>query len=201
MSSSGSSYVGIIPPVSSKGTRSEGPEASVSRSSSSGILAPLDAKSLRDLEVMKSCHDIVSIISEESLVSIRECYSIPEEYTLWAPLPEQRPYNPRSSEISISMNVLEVGLCFPLHPTIMECLRYGEFLQVKRRPTHGATLLRFSYMTAPTTDFFEVPGSSDGAASVLYCRSIGASGLMVVLAEARSLSVVHSTWKRCDVAE
>ncbi|RWW51036.1 hypothetical protein BHE74_00042653 [Ensete ventricosum] len=51
---------------------------------------------------MKSCHDIVSVINEETLGSIRECYSILKEYALRAPLPEQQPYNPGPSKISIS---------------------------------------------------------------------------------------------------
>ncbi|RWW41344.1 hypothetical protein BHE74_00053177 [Ensete ventricosum] len=51
---------------------------------------------------MKSCHDIVSIVGEEALGPIRECYSIPEVYVL-------RPYNVESSEISISVDALEVS--------------------------------------------------------------------------------------------
>ncbi|RWW18047.1 hypothetical protein GW17_00017987 [Ensete ventricosum] len=38
---------------------------------------------------LKSCHDVVSIIGEEALGPIRECYSIPEEYVLRAPSTEQ----------------------------------------------------------------------------------------------------------------
>ncbi|RWW77681.1 hypothetical protein BHE74_00014135 [Ensete ventricosum] len=38
---------------------------------------------------MNSCHDVVSVIGEEALRPIRECYSIPEEYVLWAPSAEQ----------------------------------------------------------------------------------------------------------------
>ncbi|RWW44824.1 hypothetical protein BHE74_00049381 [Ensete ventricosum] len=57
----------------------------------------------------QSCHDVVTVINEETLGSIWECYSIPEEYALRAPLSEQRPYNPESSEISISVDALEVG--------------------------------------------------------------------------------------------
>ncbi|RZS21439.1 hypothetical protein BHM03_00054080 [Ensete ventricosum] len=72
---------------------------------------------------MKPCHDIASVISEEALESIWECYSIPEGYVLRAPLPEQRPYQPQPSEINILVDVLEAGLRFPLHPTIVECLR------------------------------------------------------------------------------
>ncbi|RRT68706.1 hypothetical protein B296_00038072, partial [Ensete ventricosum] len=69
-------------------TRSEGPEASVSGSSSSGVPSSVGAKSRRDLEVMKSCHDVVLVIGEEALGPIQECYSIPEEYVLRAPSTE-----------------------------------------------------------------------------------------------------------------
>ncbi|RWW67939.1 hypothetical protein BHE74_00024583 [Ensete ventricosum] len=113
MSSSGSSSIRIVPSASSEGMRSEGQETSVSRSSHSGIPSPEDTRSRRDLEVMKSCHDITSVISEEGLESIRECYSIPGGYVLRAPLPEQRPYQPGPSKISISVDELEAGLRFP----------------------------------------------------------------------------------------
>ncbi|RZR99187.1 hypothetical protein BHM03_00028683 [Ensete ventricosum] len=82
MSSSGSSNVMVVPSASSEGTQSKGSEASVSGSLYSGISSPVDAKSLRDLEVMKSCHDVDSVTKEESLGSIWECYSILEEYAL-----------------------------------------------------------------------------------------------------------------------
>ncbi|RWW51347.1 hypothetical protein BHE74_00042320 [Ensete ventricosum] len=99
MSSSGSSSVGSILYASSERTRSIGLEASISRSSSSRIPSPIDAQSVSDLEIMKSCHDVVSVVTDESLGSIRECCSIPEEYALQAPLPEQRPYTPESFEL------------------------------------------------------------------------------------------------------
>ncbi|RRT80532.1 hypothetical protein B296_00017033 [Ensete ventricosum] len=53
--------------------------------------SPVDAKSLRDLEVMKSCHDVTWVVIEESFGLIRERYSIPEEYVLRASLPDARP--------------------------------------------------------------------------------------------------------------
>ncbi|RZS27713.1 hypothetical protein BHM03_00061231 [Ensete ventricosum] len=126
-----------------QGTRSEGPVASVSGSSSLGIPSPGDSKSLRDLKVMKSFHDVILVVSEESLGSIRERYSIPKEYALQAPLPEQRPYNPESSKLSISVDALEAGLRFPFIPSSWNALDGGRFLQVRWRPTYGATLLRF----------------------------------------------------------
>ncbi|RRT35044.1 hypothetical protein B296_00030911 [Ensete ventricosum] len=58
MSSSGSSSVRVVPSASSKGTQSERPYASISGSSSSGIPIPVDAKSQKNLEIMKSCHDV-----------------------------------------------------------------------------------------------------------------------------------------------
>ncbi|RWW65405.1 hypothetical protein BHE74_00027284 [Ensete ventricosum] len=67
--------------------RLEGRETSISGSSNSGIPSPDDARSRRDLEVMKSCHDIASVISEAALESIRECYSIPEGYVEGNPSP------------------------------------------------------------------------------------------------------------------
>ncbi|RWW01442.1 hypothetical protein GW17_00035515 [Ensete ventricosum] len=70
----------VVPSANSKGTRPEGPEASISRLLSSGIPSPVDAKSQRDLEIMKSCLDVVSVINEETLGPIWECYNIPEEY-------------------------------------------------------------------------------------------------------------------------
>ncbi|RWW54056.1 hypothetical protein BHE74_00039403 [Ensete ventricosum] len=142
MSSSGSSNVMVVPSASSEGTQSKGSEASVSGSLYSGISSPVDAKSLRDLEVMKSCHDVDSVTKEESLGSIWECYSILEEYALQAPLPEQRPYNPESSEISITVDALEAGLCFPLHPTIVECLRWWRISPSQMVP--NSCLLRSS---------------------------------------------------------
>ncbi|RRT39881.1 hypothetical protein B296_00056713 [Ensete ventricosum] len=87
MSSSGSSSIRIVPSASSEGMRSEGQETSVSGSSHSGIPSPEDTRSRRDLEVIKSCHDITSVISEEGLESIRECYSIPEGYVEGNPSP------------------------------------------------------------------------------------------------------------------
>ncbi|RZR99847.1 hypothetical protein BHM03_00029472 [Ensete ventricosum] len=99
----------------------ENPEASTS-GTSSGIPSPVRAKALRDLEVMKACHDFDSAVTDGSLAAIWERYSIPEEYALHAPLLEQRPYNPGSPGLSILVDALEAGLRFPLHPIIEECL-------------------------------------------------------------------------------
>ncbi|RRT40268.1 hypothetical protein B296_00043246 [Ensete ventricosum] len=55
---------------------------------------------------------------------IRERYSIPTEYGLHVPQPEQRPYSLDAPGMCISMDALEVGLRFPLHPLIEEYLRW-----------------------------------------------------------------------------
>ncbi|RRT86062.1 hypothetical protein B296_00001395 [Ensete ventricosum] len=125
MSSLGSSSIRVVPSTSLEGTRSEGPKANVSGSSSSGIPSPIDTKSQRDLKVMRSCHDVVLVINEKTLKSIWECYSIPEEYAMRAPLLEQRPYNPKPSEISISVDALKANLHFLCIPPLWNALGGG----------------------------------------------------------------------------
>ncbi|RRT59978.1 hypothetical protein B296_00040336 [Ensete ventricosum] len=110
---------------------------------SSGVPSPADTKSLRDLEVMKACHDVASIVTEGPLGLIRERYSIPKEYVLYAPLPEQRPYHPESTELSILVDALEVGLCFPLHPTIVDCLRWWRISPSQVAPNSWRYLIAF----------------------------------------------------------
>ncbi|RZS19380.1 hypothetical protein BHM03_00051768 [Ensete ventricosum] len=87
-------------------------------SSSSGVMTRADVKALQALEVMKSCHDFDSIVSLESLATIRKRYSIPDEYILHVPGPGQRPYHPCPEGFSISIDALEARLRFPLHPVI-----------------------------------------------------------------------------------
>ncbi|RZS08341.1 hypothetical protein BHM03_00039300 [Ensete ventricosum] len=84
----------------------------------------MDAKALRDLEVMKTYHDFNLTEIEGLLVAIREHYSIPKEYALYALLHRHRPYNSSSLRLSISVNALKAGLHFPPHPIIEECLRW-----------------------------------------------------------------------------
>ncbi|RRT37979.1 hypothetical protein B296_00057083 [Ensete ventricosum] len=143
MPSSGSSSVRIVPSAISKGPQSEGRETSVSRSSHLGIPSSEDAQSRRDLEVMKSYHDIASVISDEALESIRESYRIPDGYVLRATSPKQRPYQPKPSEISISVDALEAGLHFPLHPTIVECLRWWRISPSQMAPNSWHDLIAF----------------------------------------------------------
>ncbi|RRT72768.1 hypothetical protein B296_00011346, partial [Ensete ventricosum] len=99
------------------------PEAS-SSGVSSGPPSPVDARVLRDLEVMKVDHDLDTAVTEGSLVVIRGRYSIPTEYGLHIPWPGQRPYSSNAPDMCISVDALEVGLRFPLHPLIEECLRW-----------------------------------------------------------------------------
>ncbi|RWW55264.1 hypothetical protein BHE74_00038110 [Ensete ventricosum] len=65
----------------------ESPEARTSKTSL-GVPSLIDAKALMDLEVMRACHDFDSTVIEGSLVAIRKCYNIPEEYALHTLLPE-----------------------------------------------------------------------------------------------------------------
>ncbi|RZS28718.1 hypothetical protein BHM03_00062358, partial [Ensete ventricosum] len=99
------------------------PEANSSRVSS-GPPSPVDARVLRDLEVMKADHDLDTTVTDGSLAVIRGRYNIPVEYGLHAPRPGQRPYSSDAPDMCITVDALEVGLWFPLHPLIEECLRW-----------------------------------------------------------------------------
>ncbi|RZR77283.1 hypothetical protein BHM03_00002298 [Ensete ventricosum] len=93
-------------------------------SSSSGVMTGADAKALQALEAMMSHDDFDSIICLESLGSVRKRFSIPSEYVLHAPRSGQRPYHPCPGGFGISIDALEAGLRFPLHPVIGERLNW-----------------------------------------------------------------------------
>ena len=55
-------------------------------SSSSGDSPPVDSKAFAALQVMRSWHDVDSVVSENLLGLIRVHYSVPKNYGLHAPL-------------------------------------------------------------------------------------------------------------------
>ncbi|RZS22313.1 hypothetical protein BHM03_00055066 [Ensete ventricosum] len=128
VSSFSSSLSSHVPPSREKRRRSNDSSRnqSVPESSSSGVsvMTGAEAKVLQALEVMKSLHDFDSTICLESLGSVRRRFSIPNEYVLHAPRSGQRPYHPCPRGFNISINALEAGLKFPLHPVIGECLSW-----------------------------------------------------------------------------
>ncbi|RWW51390.1 hypothetical protein BHE74_00042269 [Ensete ventricosum] len=77
-----SSSVRVISSPGSGGVSKGDPEAS-SSGASSGPPSPIDARVLRDLEVMKADHDLDTAVTEGSLAVIRGRYSIPIEYGLY----------------------------------------------------------------------------------------------------------------------
>ncbi|RRT49176.1 hypothetical protein B296_00027233 [Ensete ventricosum] len=108
---------------------------------------------------MKSCHDFDSIVSLESLATIRKRYSIPDEYILHVPGLGQRPYHPCPEGFSISIDALEAGLRFPLHPVIGECLRWWRVSPSRVAPNSWRYLITFLGESegsgiVPTRDLF-----------------------------------------------
>ncbi|RZS26800.1 hypothetical protein BHM03_00060195 [Ensete ventricosum] len=85
------------------------PEASSSGASSKPP-SPIEARVLRDLEVMKADHDLDTTVTEGSFAVIRGRYSIPTEYGLHVPWPGQRPYSSDAPDMCISVDALEAGL-------------------------------------------------------------------------------------------
>ncbi|RZS19172.1 hypothetical protein BHM03_00051528, partial [Ensete ventricosum] len=85
-SSDSSSSVRVISPLGSGHTSRCDPEV-CSSGASSGPLLPVDARVLRNLEVMMSDHDLDTTVIDGSLAMIRERYNIPAEYGLHVPQP------------------------------------------------------------------------------------------------------------------
>ncbi|RWV90644.1 hypothetical protein GW17_00047134 [Ensete ventricosum] len=122
-SSDSSTSVRVVSPSGSGETSRSDPEVGSSGASSEPP-TPVDARVQRDLEVMMSDHDLDTAVTEGSLAVIRERYSIPTEYGLHVPEPGQRPYSLDVPGMCISVDALEAGLRFPLHPLIEECLKW-----------------------------------------------------------------------------
>ncbi|RWW53918.1 hypothetical protein BHE74_00039540 [Ensete ventricosum] len=116
-SSDSSNSVRVMSSPGSGGVSWGDPEAS-SSGASSGPPSPVDARVLRDLEVMKADHDLDTAVTEGSLAVIRGRYSIPVEYGLHVPRPGQRPYSSDAPGMCITVDAMEVDLRFPLHPLI-----------------------------------------------------------------------------------
>ncbi|RWV82741.1 hypothetical protein GW17_00055731 [Ensete ventricosum] len=108
-SSDSSTSVRVVSPPGSGETSLSDPEIDSSGASSEPP-SSVDARVLRDLEVMMSDHDLDTAVTEGSLAAIRERYSIPAEYGLHVPEPGQRPYSLDVPGMCISVDALEAGL-------------------------------------------------------------------------------------------
>ncbi|RRT61826.1 hypothetical protein B296_00008694 [Ensete ventricosum] len=112
-------------------------------SSSSGVVTRVDAKVLQALEAMKSFYDFDSVITFESLASIRKRYSVPDKYILHALGLGQNPYHPCPGGFSISIDALEAGLRFPLHSVIGECLGWWRISPSLMAPNSSRYIITF----------------------------------------------------------
>ncbi|RWW42416.1 hypothetical protein BHE74_00052068 [Ensete ventricosum] len=159
-SSDSSTSVRVVSPPGSGETSRSDPEVD-SSGASSGPPSPVDARVLRDLEVMMSDHDLDTAVTEGSLAVIRERYSIPAEYGLHVPEPGQRPYSLDVPGMCISVDALEAGLRFPLRPLIEECLRWWRISPSQVAPNSWRYLVVFlgecrGAEIIPTRDLFMV---------------------------------------------
>ncbi|RWW30446.1 hypothetical protein GW17_00004988 [Ensete ventricosum] len=141
-SSDSSTSVRVVSPSGSGETSRSDPEVGSSGASSEPP-SPVDARVQRDLEVMMSYHDLDTAVTEGSLAVIRERYSIPTEYGLHVPEPGQRPYSLDVPGMCISVDALEAGLRFPLHPLIEECLKWWRISPSQVAPNSWRYLVVF----------------------------------------------------------
>ncbi|RZS11900.1 hypothetical protein BHM03_00043277 [Ensete ventricosum] len=132
----------VISSPGSGGASRSAPEVG-SSGASSGPPSSVDARVLRDLEVMKADHDLDTTLTEGSLAVIRGWYSIPVKFELHVPQPGQRPYSSDALGICISVDALEAGLRFPLHPLTEECLRWWRISPSQVAPNSWSYLVVF----------------------------------------------------------
>ncbi|RZR78220.1 hypothetical protein BHM03_00003496 [Ensete ventricosum] len=92
---------------------------------------------------MKADHDLDTAVTEGSLVVIRGWYSILIEYGLHVPRPGQRPYSSDAPGMCITVDALEIGLRFPLHPLIKEYLRWWRISPGQVAPNSWRYLVMF----------------------------------------------------------
>ncbi|RRT42647.1 hypothetical protein B296_00043452 [Ensete ventricosum] len=154
---------------------------------------------------MKADHDLDTVVTEGSLAVIRGRYSIPTEYGLHVPRPRQRPYSSDTPDICISVDALETGLQFPLHPIIEECLRWWRISPSQVAPNSWRYLVVFlgecrGAGIIPTRDLF--------MACFRFCKSRGGCyltarvGVQVSGAPSRYLFVSGPVWGfRLDLSE
>ncbi|RRT50878.1 hypothetical protein B296_00038247 [Ensete ventricosum] len=105
--------------------------------------APADPGTAIALVAMRSNFDINSIVTTHRLVEVRKNYLIPPEHELYAPRPGQHPYDAFPNGLSLSIDTLEVGLRFPLHPVIEVCLKGWRISPSQMAPNSWHYLIAF----------------------------------------------------------
>ncbi|RZS05263.1 hypothetical protein BHM03_00035732 [Ensete ventricosum] len=111
--------------------------------SSSSVMTPMDMKALKASGIIKSCQDFDLVVSAQCLVVIRERYSIPDKFVLHALLLRQRSYDLFPNGFSVSINTLEVGLQFPFHLVIEECLEWWRISSSQIVPNSWRYMIAF----------------------------------------------------------
>ncbi|RRT80483.1 hypothetical protein B296_00023678 [Ensete ventricosum] len=79
----------------------------------------MDEKSSKALEVMLKEHDEDSIITKSSLPKIRATYRILGDFYIHIHGVGQHPFDPFLNGFSLSVDALEAGVRFPLHPLVI----------------------------------------------------------------------------------
>ncbi|THU63737.1 hypothetical protein C4D60_Mb01t18980 [Musa balbisiana] len=102
-----------------------------------------DEKAAWALEALMWPHDLDSTVSESSLGNLRKRYSIPEEFVLIATEPGQRAYDPISKGFALTLDALEAGLHFPLHPVIISCISWWRISPSQMAPNSWCYLVAF----------------------------------------------------------
>ena len=103
----------------------------------------MSEKIVRALEVMKSLHDSDSIVTAKLFGRVRDRYSIPSEYELHVPRSGQRANDPFPSGFRLTLDALEAGLRFPLHPVIEACFSWWRISPSQMAPNSWRNMVTF----------------------------------------------------------
>ncbi|THU72512.1 hypothetical protein C4D60_Mb04t12920 [Musa balbisiana] len=102
-----------------------------------------DERAARALEALMWPHDLDSTVSESSLGYLRGCFGILEDFTLIAPEPGQRAYDPIPKGFALTIDALEAGLRLPFHPVISSCVSWWRVSPSQIAPNSWRYLVAF----------------------------------------------------------
>ncbi|RWV84502.1 hypothetical protein GW17_00053776 [Ensete ventricosum] len=161
-------------------------------SSEVGVLG--DFGTVNALATMRSYFNVDSIVTTHWLVEVRKNYFVPLEYELHAPLPGKHSYDAFPRGFSLSIDALEAGLRFPLHPVIEACLEGWRISPSQILPNS------WRYLVAILWECYGSIVANRELFMACFCLSKGQAGYYVIARNEFRVSGAPSSnkgWKSC----
>ncbi|RZS17039.1 hypothetical protein BHM03_00049144 [Ensete ventricosum] len=110
-----------------------------------------DSGTADTLVAMRYFFNVDSTVTTRRLVEVMKNYFIPSEYELHVPLLGERPYDIFSCDFGLSIDALEAGLRFPLHPVIEACLEQWRISPSQMAPNSWRFLAEWTSRTVSSS--------------------------------------------------